>query len=296
MQKNDFKIIDYNENSNDELVFYVPQIDPQFIIKLPDNDWIIYIETAQFSFDQYSTHGEYKHKFKIKSLKTLGKENHKIIRNFIFDTFDNYTDENKLTNKLIEIISFFKEEKINIDKKQLIGDLGEALFILECINLNLGKEVLSSLRKNENDNYDFSLENNGSLEIKTTTKKGKQIKIDINQKNAHIIVVELLLKYNGISINEIYDKILSFNLNLPILLKEKIQKYKTLIDKKIIQELCISSYDDVEFGILPNWDFPIIKIEKWNKCKSLLFVMDSITSKLDKDRFDEEIKKMLTIN
>lgn len=297
MQKNNFNMkIDYREHSNGELDYYVPQVIPQFIIKLPDNEWITYIKTTKFSINEDDYDGEYKHLFRVKSLNELGNDNYESTQKFINEIFENYKDEQELVNKLIELISFFKEEKIRIDKKQLIGDLGEALFILKCIDMNLGKEALSSLRMNENDNYDFSLPNNKALEIKTTTKKTKQIKIDINQIKAHVIVVDLILKSDGININQVYDKILSFNFNIPVLLQEKINKYKNFIDKKLIRETCIEKYDDIEFGIFKSNDFPNIKIEQLNRCKTILFIMDSTNSKIDNEQFEQEIRDMFLLN
>lgn len=139
-------------------------------------------------------------------------------------------DSNKtITNCIDEILDYFKKITLNKDfKKEILGDLGEAIFILK--NLEKGYNFLPYLRNNDNELYDINV-GDKNIEIKSSSiEKNDFIMTDeqLKQDETRLLVI---VKFKAIkaktTILDIYKLISGYG-TLPNLLLEKQKKWETI--------------------------------------------------------------------
>lgn len=130
---------------------------------------------------------------------------------------------------LIDIFQLPKEQEF----KNLLGYYGE-LAVIEYCHSNLNKDLSVFWHKDDlNSKYDFCLNRDVNIEVKTTlnTSEGVTIKHKqlFNEDNNFLVVVVLEKNVNGISFNELVQKLLTnkkccknYNFTLNI---EKIRKF-----------------------------------------------------------------------
>ncbi len=192
--------------------------------------------------------------------------------------------------KLFSKIKFKKEVK-----EELLGDIGELVFMLKC--KDLGIKADEKIRSLDTSVYDFNF-NRVYVEVKSTTKNMSEIIVDerqLEECNEKIFVVSKyqLLEKNSIdkvyNICELYDLLNSSN-ELILYKKNKYESWcydETL--RKLIDECCLL-LDKVECFILDNSILPKIHFEHKGGLKKLKCHIDVTNCKTNSI---EELKKYI---
>ncbi|MGL4950933.1 MAG: PD-(D/E)XK motif protein, partial [Mycoplasma sp.] len=198
--------------------------------------------------------------------------------------------ENKdysVANAINEIIDYFK--KVKFTKKvenELIGDMGEALFILECVNR--GINCNDFVRENDNDLYDFKI-NNKVIEVKTTSPNKNEFNISYEQltmiKDKSIVICKFKKVIGHSTILDIYNKIAEKG-TLPNLLIEKYKEWENVANNSenagladLVKEYSVIE-SKVQLSLMKEKRLPIIDIIELNSCKKITFAINCTDSDL----------------
>lgn len=189
----------------------------------------------------------------------------------VLDKTNNIT-YNQMFKQLFNVFANGKKDQ-TIEK--LHGDLGEALFILECIKLGYKDKIKEAISYTDNALLDFSFKhNNGGvdhIEVKTTTFESRKIKISdkqMNNDNADVVVVLCDFYEKESNILDLYNEISKhFNIENTIL-EEKKLKYEKMNNEFIMSQTI--KQDEIEFNFY-NKDFlPKIRIENDNAVSKII--------------------------
>lgn len=180
------------------------------------------------------------------------------------------------------IVNLFtgKKCKKNIIEK-LIGDIGEALFMLECKKYQINIDEF--FRKKEESLYDFKLPNSKWVEVKSSSKFKNEIVIDGRQlseaQNKIFVVSKFQILECEKNILDLYAILKSSN----ILLKEKEEywKNKTNISGELKETILEDFTIDIKYAevfVLENQLLPIVKIIKKGSLKNIKCYIDISSS------------------
>lgn len=207
----------------------------------------------------------------------------------------NETYEDILKN----VIEYFETISSEQNIQKIRGDIGEALFILKCFNLNVISNIKGAIKhKEDNDNLDFTFKNGETIEVKTTTKIRSAINIgekqtNIENDNCNIVVIKVnsfertKIDDNYLNILEIYDRISNFVFQNTYL-SEKRQKYQnsnSLVEKNYV------NINDVTMQFLKKEYIPIIKdIKNDEAILEIKFILDASLSVEKEEDFENKLK------
>ena len=209
----------------------------------------------------------------------------------IVKTINNIIDNRNVSvyQALIEIIDYFKKVKfVKEIKKKLLGDIGEALFILD--SLNNGVNVLSSMRQCDNELYDFEI-NNKCVEVKSSSIEKNDFTISheqLNQvKDKLIIISKFKIISSNTTILDLYNMIEKKNGSLNSLLQYK-KCYWLNINESCISEEnksdIINNYsinlDNCKIYQFKEENLPIVEVKDFKSCKSIEYKINCTDSEL----------------
>lgn len=216
----------------------------------------------------------------------------------IEEMMQNKANDKKYEDILKTVIEYFDTVTSEKNVQKLRGDIGEALFILKCLNLNIIDKIKSAIKnKDDNDNLDFTFNNNQTIEVKTTTKMRSSINLGINQakiesKNCNIAVIKInsfektKINENYFNLLDLYQKIDSFVYNNSFL-SEKRTKYEN--NNKLVKNNYIN-INEVTMEFLIKDYIPIITNIKNDKALlDIKFTLDASLSVENKDYFDDTL-------
>lgn len=188
-----------------------------------------------------------------------------------------------------KIINYFQRVKfVKEVKKKLIGDIGEALFILDALNNDI--DVISSMRQSDNEIYDFQV-NDKFIEVKSSSIEKNDFTItheQLNQaKNKLIIISKFKIIKNHTTILDLYEMIEKKYGSLNSLLLYK-KDYWLSINKNCISEENISdivndysiNLDNCRIYQFKEENLPIIEIKDLKACKSIEYKINCTDSEL----------------
>lgn len=166
--------------------------------------------------------------------------------------------EDKALNFVIDLFQKFKFDKEF--KKQLVGDIGEAIFMLKAKEIGINAD--EKIRNSDKNLYDFVF-NKFYVEVKSSSKNLNEIIVDLRQieesENKKFVVVKFQLLENQLTILDLYEKLNSTN-NLVL---EKKEKYLNLLQDEIAKKILLENTIDlnkIECFILEDKLIPKIKI------------------------------------
>lgn len=209
----------------------------------------------------------------------------------IVKTINNIIDNRNVSvyQALIEIIDYFKKVKfVKEIKKKLLGDIGEALFILD--SLNNGVNVLSSMRQCDNELYDFQI-NNKFVEVKSSSIEKNDFTISheqLNQvKDKLIIISKFKIISSHTTILDLYNMIEEKNGSLNSLLEYK-KCYWLNINENCISEEnksdIINNYsvniENCKIYQFKEENLPIVEVKDFKSCKSIEYKINCTDSEL----------------
>lgn len=194
-----------------------------------------------------------------------------------------------------EVIDYFKKFKLSKEySNELFGDIGEAIFILKCLQNKI--DMTKFLRNIDNDLYDFYVKNQ-AIEVKTSSPDKNEF-IITNEQLTQILDKKIIIckfkKIRGcMTILDIYDEIQKYS-TLNNLLLEKKQKWINFQDELLLtnEPNYLLDYtvdlENCKIGMLKPDKIPEIKIIKMNACKQIKFHINCTDSELE--NFDEFLK------
>lgn len=188
-----------------------------------------------------------------------------------------------------KIINYFQRVKfVKEIKKKLLGDIGEALFILDALNNDI--DVISSMRQSDNEIYDFQV-NDKFIEVKSSSIEKNDFTItheQLNQvKNKLIIISKFKIIQNHTTILDLYEMIEKKYGSLNSLLLYK-KDYWLSINKNCISEEnksdIVNNYsinlDNCRIYQFKEENLPIIEIKDLKACKSIEYKINCTDSEL----------------
>ncbi len=207
---------------------------------------------------------------------------------------------NEAFNKILDYFKKVEFKKRIVEK--ICGDIGEAFFIIKALENNINS-VSSSLRRNDNDLYDFHF-NNLDVEIKSSSLEKNQFIMTHEQleqsKNKKIVIVKFKKIKGEKNILDLYD-IINEKLNghLPDLLKEKYAEWKEInacSNDESINDI-INDYtvnlDLVKIALFKDNNLPDIEIIDKRALKKIKYYIDCSDSQLEKiDKLWQSIKQL----
>ncbi len=200
------------------------------------------------------------------------------------EILDKKPQDVKYETSIKDIITFFERISSVSKAEKIIGDIGEALFILKLLELDLIREINDSLlHREDNDAYDFTFSNGNIIEVKTTSKFKSEINVN-NRQNMNVEKYNILIckidttqtKNNDKwkNILDIYEDIKKkTNFNSFLLNKES--KYKS--DRELVEKFYIN-IETASFCMLDKEFLPQVQIIKEGALKKLIFVLDATSS------------------
>ncbi len=181
-----------------------------------------------------------------------------------------------------EIVNYFRKLKFTKDiKTELIGDIGEAIFILK--SFEKGMDFNKYMRMYDDNLYDFNI-NDKCIEIKTTSLEKNEFTItneQINQiKDKKVVICKFKRIPGKVSILELYDLIEKYS-SLNDLLIEKRNKWSNIENdykdqgnlNDILKEYTVD-LENVKLLIFNDNLFPEINVNDYKACKKISFYMD----------------------
>lgn len=193
-----------------------------------------------------------------------------------------------------EMISYFSKSKfIKEMQKILLGDIGEALFMIECSKNNI--DAKNKIRSLDNSLYDFKF-GNLFVEIKSSNKEKNEIKISLPQltetNNKKIIISKFNIVQGEQTILDLYNQLEPLNelLNIKKANWEDIKKETG--DMNIINQYTVI-LDNCACSVLKEECLPIINIKHNGSLKTLVASLDVTGANVDEFKsFIEKIKEI----
>ncbi len=198
-------------------------------------------------------------------------------------------EENITVAKAIDkIIDYFKKVKFHKDiAQELMGDLGEAIFILK--SFESGYDVMKHLRVNDNNTYDF-YSNEKVFEVKSTSLEKNEMILTHEQmvqiKEKKIVVVKFKVVAAQTTLLDIYDMISKFG-TLDDLLVQKQKHWKSIKEQCALNAKndILADYavilDKVKLGIFKNENLPDVEIKNMNACKKITYSINCTDSETE---------------
>ena len=221
--------------------------------------------------------------------------NEKIISkfvNYIKEIFEEESDYNEI---LKSIIFYFKKYYKQSNLFKLHGDIGEAIFILKCLDIdeNLGRKVLNSMHNEDESSFDFYPSSNHALDVKTTTFSTSEINVSSNQTkmqslNVDIVVVKTRFTQKQSLIIDSY-KMIDKKIGLNDLLERNLEFYKhesELVETNTIdlRDVKVCFYNKELLPNFSNINAPSIK--------KVTYTLDASDNSLCSTEFKEKISQI----
>lgn len=210
----------------------------------------------------------------------------------IVETIKNIIEKDNnisIAQAIEQIINYFKKVKfVKEIKKKLLGDIGEALFILD--SLNNGIDVISTMRECDNDIYDFQV-NDKFLEVKSSSIEKNEFTItheQLNQvKDKFIIISKFKIIQGHTTILDLYNMIENKYGSLNSLLSYKKEYWLHINESCISEENKSDIINDYSIN-LENYklyqfkeeNLPIVEIKDFKSCKSIEYKINCTDSEL----------------
>lgn len=204
----------------------------------------------------------------------------KILESILLEIEDRFEKYNEPLEESLEfILNLFSDHKLKEKcEKDLIGDIGELIFMIKC--KEHGINVENNIRILDDSLYDFYF-GDFAVEIKTSTKRTNEIKITHRQlqeySNKKIIVIVFQKMENMSNIFDLFNILDSSNIQIV----SKKNQYLELANDDIYQKV-INSYtvnlENVQCFILDDNLLPEINIVKNGGLKEIELVIDVSSS------------------
>ena len=204
----------------------------------------------------------------------------KILESILLEIEDRFEKYNEPLEESLEfILNLFSDHKLKEKcEKDLIGDIGELIFMIKC--KEHGINVENNIRILDDSLYDFYF-GDFAVEIKTSTKRTNEIKITHRQlqeySNKKIIVTVFQKMENMSNIFDLFNILDSSNIQIV----SKKNQYLELANDDIYQKV-INSYtvnlENVQCFILDDNLLPEINIVKNGGLKEIELVIDVSSS------------------
>lgn len=220
----------------------------------------------------------------------------------ICNTINDILEEKDITvaAAIDEIIDYFKKVKLSkLCKKQLLGDIGEALFILECAKHDIDiQPYLGDI--DDNNLYDFVI-GNFNIEVKSASSEKNEFYLTKEQldqtQNKNIVICKFKKMANETNIIQIYEKIQQ-KYPLCKAIQRKLTDWKNLLEDIKTENEYINNIldnysiklENVKFGVFKNNSLPIIDVKSMNACKKIELIINCTNNELEP--FDELIQKI----
>lgn len=190
----------------------------------------------------------------------------------IYETIqDKMSKENMSAEQSLKfVLDLFKKLKfVRKIKEELVGDIGEVIFMLKCKEIGINAD--EKIRLSENNLYDFVFKDM-FVEVKSSSKNLSEIVVDYRQiaesSKKIFVASKFQLLENELNICDLYEKLNSHN----DIVLSKYKKYKEMLEdeqsKDIMKENTID-LSRVECFALENSIIPKIKIEHEGGLKNL---------------------------
>ena len=182
----------------------------------------------------------------------------------IFDSVEEKVEKENFSEikALKYIINLFQKMVFKKEFKEiLIGDIGEAIFMIKAKEIGLNAD--EKIRNSDNNLYDFVFDK-FFVEVKSSSKNLNEITVDLRQiqesNKKKFVVSKFQLLENQLTICDLYKRLNSTN----SLVLEKAKEYESLMNndndfKKIMSE-CTIIFDKVECFILEDSIIPKIQV------------------------------------
>ncbi len=216
-------------------------------------------------------------KFDIKEISNQFKET--LINHIVQQLERAERQETKYSEVFKEIVNFFIRNRKSSKIEKLHGDIGEALFMLKCCQMGYSDQIASSYRKRDDNTFDFTFQRNDNsehIEIKTTSKSSKEIKVSSsqNKQDTNIVVVSCDFVECETNILDIYDMLKNEYKCFPEQLAIKEFEYQNKSDEFVNSETVVLSevnYNFFDSELIPsiNWE----DIRNSNALKRIIFVI-----------------------
>lgn len=204
----------------------------------------------------------------------------KILESILLEIEDRFEKYNEPLEESLEfILNLFSDYKLKEKcEKDLIGDIGELIFMIKCKEHGINAE--NNIRILDDSLYDFYF-GDFAVEIKTSTKRTNEIKITHRQlqeySNKKIIVTVFQKMENMSNIFDLFNILDSSNIQIV----SKKNQYLELANDDIYQKV-INSYtvnlENVQCFILDDNLLPEINIVKNGGLKEIELVIDVSSS------------------
>lgn len=208
---------------------------------------------------------------------------------------ENKETYSSIIKKIIDLFQKYRGNKIDLNK--LRGDIGEALFLLKCIDLGIIDQLNNdNFERQDNDTFDFVI-GNKSFEIKTTSRRASEIKLNYRQNKNNLNIVVVKVDYfqhkssqEYMNILDIYNEIIKRNIKLNSFLLDKKMFYEQYVDT-INRNLI--NINEVNYYFFDNKHLPEIFIKNDSSLKDIVFVLDATSSLMINEDFEKIILKIL---
>lgn len=199
-----------------------------------------------------------------------------ILKSITEEISEKIKDENISIEEMLEFIfDLFSTHRLERDyEKKLIGDLGEAIFMIEAKNNGINADQM--IRKEDNSLYDFVF-GKTYVEVKTSSKYQNEIKIterQISESNDRVIVVSNFQKLEDkLNIIDLYKILNSSN---PLILEKKAAYENDFNDQafaEVMRNFTVD-LDNTEVFILEDNVLPKIEIKHRGGLKEISYTVD----------------------
>lgn len=175
-------------------------------------------------------------------------------------------------------------------KNKILGDIGEAFFILKTYEFTK-KNIIDNIHSIDESLYDFSFKSGKFIEIKSTSLDKNEVILSNCQagyiKNKNFVVVKYKILEVGTSILDLYERIKSEIGTLNDNLRENYEFYKNI--KHEINNFCINM-DKTSIGVLSDESIPSYNIDNVSAVKKVKFYIDVTDNLNDFESFIKNFK------
>lgn len=288
MNLNDSNIIVSPNKEKNKFNVYIPYSESDNFSWLAKNKFknITYLGIKKIEYGDY-------HTIVFNDIDFLIDNENKSFKDMVLNSLrDGYRNGLTYSESLQKVVEYFKSQISHSKIETLHGDIGEALFIIKCLELGR-KEIFDSMRKNDYKSIDFSI-NKKLFEVKMTSKSASEIHISntqfSSQNDVNYVVIKANFIQNKTTILDLYSKIKNMsNANLPQLLATKETEY--LMNEEIIKLESID-LDSVEYYFYNSNCLPRIEIKEVNSLKKMTFTLDATNSSMMNINFDKYLKEL----
>lgn len=159
-------------------------------------------------------------------------------------------------------------------KNKILGDIGEAFFILKTYEFSKNN-IIGNIHSIDESLYDFSFKSGRFIEIKSTSLDKNEVILSNCQadyiKNKNFVIVKYKVLEVGTSILDLYERIKNEIGTLNDKLRENYEFYKDI--KNEIKKFCINM-DKTTIGVLSDECIPSYSIDNVTAVKKVKFYID----------------------